>query len=188
MQDIFENLNDWVNRFNDGARSIKSLNSNVKLGSNLMLRVFAEGRRLVGLLVSAWNGNREEQQSGRVEDVAVVVEITRPIRTSVEQYLQEIGGIEHTFIITCLDEDGRIGVLEHSRPVEWADQIREFYRLLNNIQREFGGAKVHFFISAPVVLTFGLGAVWGTVNNATVYHWAEGTYHPVLDVGRTLKG
>ncbi len=187
MQDMFENLNDWVNKFNDGARSIKSLNSNVKLGGNLILRVIAGGRRLVGLLVSRPRNESEEEPTKKVQDVAVIIEITRPIRTAVEQYLQEKGDIDHTFIITSLDGDGRIGVLEHSQPAEWADQVRGFYRLLNNIQRELGGAKVHFFISAPVVLSFGLGAMWGTVNNATLYHWAEGSYHPVLDVGRTLK-
>ncbi len=187
MSDILENLNDWVNQFNDGARNIKALKSNITLGGNLILRVISGGRRLVGLLVSRLRNEPGEEPTKKVQDVAVIIEITRPIRTAVEQYLQEKGDIDHTFIITSLDEDGRIGVLEHSQPVEWADQVRGFYRLLNNIQRELGGANIHFFISAPVVLSFGLGAMWGTVNNATLYHWAEGSYHPVLNVGRTLK-
>lgn len=36
-------------------------------------------------------------------------------------------------------------------------------------------------------MAFGLGAVWGTVNDATVYHWENNTYYPVMKIDRKLR-
>jgi hypothetical protein len=46
---------------------------------------------------------------------------------------------------------------------------------------------MRFFISAPMPIAFGIGSVWGTVDEATVYHWEKQTYYPVLHVTRELR-
>ncbi len=51
-----------------------------------------------------------------------------------------------------------------------------------------GSAKLHVFLSIPLPAAFGLGSVRGTVDeSATIYHWQDNTYHPVLPITRALR-
>jgi len=36
-------------------------------------------------------------------------------------------------------------------------------------------------------LAFGMGAVWGTVSEATFYHWGGKNYFPAVQIDRELR-
>ena len=58
---------------------------------------------------------------------------------------------------------------------------------MNKIKRSAGGKRVHIFLAAPLPLVFAMGAVWGTVDEASVYHWEQNTYHKVVNISRKLR-
>jgi hypothetical protein len=65
--------------------------------------------------------------------------------------------------------------------------VQEFTATMNAIKHQLGGARVHIFLSTPLPLAFGLGSVWGTVDEATVYHWEKQTYYPAMKISRALR-
>lgn len=127
------------------------------------------------------------QQSGGVTivsqlNVAVVVDIARPTIRDVARYLDE----QETAVNFLL--------LQHSQPDDFLDAtqnwnpfIKAFSQTMNTSKHSFSGAKVHFFLSAPGALLFGLGCIWGTVDEALVYHYEKGTYFPVIHISRELR-
>ncbi len=38
-----------------------------------------------------------------------------------------------------------------------------------------------------IPLAFGMGAVWGTVSEATFYHWGGKNYFPAVQIDRELR-
>jgi hypothetical protein len=70
---------------------------------------------------------------------------------------------------------------------EWETVVRDFADIMYEVRRAGQTARIHIFLSAPLPLTFAMGAVWGTVDNAILYHWDGEAYSPVFTVKRTLR-
>lgn len=87
----------------------------------------------------------------------------------------------------------KVKFLDPNQPEEWTELVQEFTATMNAIKHQLGGAQVHIFLSTPLPLAFGLGAVWGTVDLATVYHYQEikkenrSTYYPAMKISRELR-
>jgi hypothetical protein len=69
----------------------------------------------------------------------------------------------------------------------WNDVVSAFARTMDSVKHQFSGTQLHFFLAAPGALIFGLGCIWGTVDEAIVYHYEKGTYYPVIHVTRELR-
>jgi hypothetical protein len=115
-------------------------------------------------------------------NVAVVVDIARPAVRDVGRYLDEI------------EMDANFLLLQNAMPDKflspedkWDDFITAFAQTMDNIKHTFSGARLHFFLSAPGALIFGLGCIWGTVDEAEVYHYQSGVYYPVITISRQLR-
>ncbi|NUM45125.1 MAG: SAVED domain-containing protein [Anaerolineales bacterium] len=122
------------------------------------------------------------------QDVAILIDINRRMLVDVAQYLDE-KQIDADLLIVTNDPaySGQIKFLPVNQPEEWVEMVREFNGAMNAIKREVGKANLHLFLSTPLPLAFGIGSVWGTVDEATVYHWEAGTYHPVMPITRALR-
>lgn len=123
-------------------------------------------------------------------DVAVVVEISRPAIRDVVNYLESRKIDANLVVITMIKPRGSKPVkgLSESRPAQWTELVQEFSMAIDKVKRELGSARVHIFLSAPLALVFGLGAVWGTVDQAQVYHWkSKGGYAPLMKISRSLR-
>jgi hypothetical protein len=69
----------------------------------------------------------------------------------------------------------------------WFEMVQEFSDAINAIKTEMGSVHLHIFLATPVALAFGLGTVWGTVDEATIYHWNGREYKRVLEIKRELR-
>ena len=121
-------------------------------------------------------------------DVAILIDINRRILVDVARYLDE-QQIDADLLIVTNDPaySDQIKFLPVQQPDEWEEMVQEFSGAMNAIKRAVGKANLHIFLSTPLPLAFGIGSVWGTVDEATVYHWEEGTYHPVMPISRALR-
>lgn len=122
------------------------------------------------------------------KDVAIVIDINRRSLTQVAEYLKE-QKVDADFILITNDPaySDQIKMLKPKNQKEWEAILKDFALHMTKIQKTIGSARVHIFQSTPLALAFGLGCVWGTVHPATIYHYEEGTYHPVLQVKRAWK-
>lgn len=122
------------------------------------------------------------------DDVAIVVDISRRILTNVAGFLDK-QKIDADIVMVTNDPSygEQVIFLNPESEKEWNDVILEFKTLMNKIKRTAGGKRVHLFFSAPLPLVFAMGAVWGTVDDAVVYHWENNTYHKVIDISRKLR-
>ena len=159
--------------------------------ANVVVQMFKSGKWLSTFLISAKQagGSEEDQPAATGErHVAILVDINRRMLQDVAAYLDR-QGIEADLVVVTNDENYGPApkFLDPQKPEEWTEMVREFSDTMNRIKREIGGARTHFFISAPMPIAFGIGAVWGTVDEATVYHWEKNDYHPVLAVSRGLR-
>jgi hypothetical protein len=124
------------------------------------------------------------------DDVAIVVEISRPAVRDVVNYLEGRKIDANLVVITTVKPRGVKSVqgLSESRPAQWAELVQEFSLAIDRVKREVGSAKIHIFLSTPLALAFGLGAVWGTVDQAQIYHWkSKGGYAPLMKITRRLR-
>lgn len=114
-------------------------------------------------------------------DVAIVVDIARPTIKDVAHYLDEID-LPANFILLQHAADAFLDATKR-----WDGFVNAFSQTMNKSKHTFTGAQSHFFLAAPGALLFGLGTIWGTVDEAVVYHYESGTYHPVLAISRKLR-
>ena len=122
------------------------------------------------------------------EDVAILVDINRRMLADVSGFLQAEGIDANLFIVTNDPAySDKIRFLDAENPDEWREIVAEFNETIGVIKRYVGNARMHFFLSTPLPVAFGLGAVWGTVDNAVVYHWQDGSYHPAMEISRALR-
>jgi hypothetical protein len=127
------------------------------------------------------------QQAGNIDiiaklNVAVVVDIARPTIRDVARYLDDV------------EMDVNFLLLQNAQPDKflapedkWDDFVIAFAQTMDSIKHIFSGVRLHFYLSAPGALIFGLGCIWGTVDEAEVYHYQNGTYYPVISVSRDLR-
>jgi hypothetical protein len=69
----------------------------------------------------------------------------------------------------------------------WEDIARNFQTTMKQLKVISGGARLHFFVSAPGALAFALGSFWGTVNEMPIYHYQGNTYHLVSETTKKFK-
>lgn len=127
------------------------------------------------------------QQSGSVPivsqlNIAVVVDIARPTARDVARYFDE----RETVVNFLLLHQTQPGAFLDPDTV-WDPLVKTFAQTMTATKHHLSGTQLHFFLSAPGALLFGLGCIWGTVDEAIVYHYEKGTYFPVIHVSRELR-
>jgi len=166
----------------------------VDLGTrgNTNVKLLQQGKQLHTYLFSLQQADHARHEATAVikaaQDVAVLVDVNRRILLDVARYLDE-QKIEATLIIVTNDPDysKQTPFLDVETPSVWTELVQEFNSAITHIKHFTGSARFHFFLSTPLPLAFGLGAVWGTVEEATVYHYEKNTYHPVMKISRELR-
>lgn len=117
-------------------------------------------------------------------DLAVVIDVARPILPSVAQYLDhDRRNIDANFLVFRHVQPGTFFSVNDN----WQQLAITFGSAMDRVQRDFAGARLHFFLAGPGALLFSMGCIWGTVHEATVYHYEANTFHPVLDTTRELR-
>lgn len=156
------------------------------------VKVLQQGKKLYTYLVGKFKDDEaEEEQAATIEpkeNVAILVDINRRLLQDVARYL-DAQDIDANLVIVTNDPaySSLIRFLDVEDPDEWESLVQDFNRAINVIKQAVGSARLHFFLSTPLPIAFGLGSVWGTVDEATVYHWENDTYHPVLKISRKLR-
>jgi hypothetical protein len=184
------------------------LKSVVDMGTSLYtigsagVKVLQQGRQLITYAVgkagkpSVSKSEKQKRKKPAPEillqkgEVAIVVEISRPSVRDVVNYLESRKIDANLVVITTVKPRGPQPVqgLNESRPAQWTELVQEFSLAIDRVKREVGSAKIHIFLSTPLALAFGLGAVWGTVDQAQVYHWkSKGGYAPLMKINRKLR-
>lgn len=115
-------------------------------------------------------------------NIAVVVDIARPALRNAAVYLDDVA-IEANFLVFRHEEPGKFFDVKD----DWHQLAITFGDVMDRLKREFNGAKLHFFLAGPGGLLFAMGCIWGTVDEAIVYHYENNTYHPVLPITRELR-
>lgn len=156
-------------------------------GAKAGVYLIKKGAKLVSYLITDQKG-APRLPVVKKPDVALLVDINRRMLADVSNYLADCN-LDADVVIVTNDPaySSDIRFLDAQKPQDWEDLVREFSGTMNGIKRTVGGARMHIFLSTPLSLTFALGAVWGTVDEAIVYHWERGTYHPVMHISRQLR-
>ncbi len=121
-------------------------------------------------------------------DVAIVVDISRRTLVDVAEFLKK-QKLDSDIVMVTNDPSygAQVKFLNAESDEEWNEITLEFKSLMNKIKRAAGGKRIHIFLAAPLPLVFAMGAVWGTVDEATIYHWEQNTYHKVINISRKLR-
>ena len=202
LQMIREGLK-FIQEIEPGVKSAKEVGAII---GPVVVQAFYQGRRLFTYLVTQKEGEEAEDltqvaaEDVKAEpleeglppltkpDIALLVDINRRMFYDVSHYLKD-QEIDADLVILTNDPQysDAIKFLPADDPDTWTELVQDFNAVMNKIKRMPGGARVHIFLSTPLPLAFGLGSVWGTVDNAIIYHWQAGTYHPVMHVSRALR-
>jgi hypothetical protein len=127
------------------------------------------------------------------DDVAIVVEITRPAVATVKRFLDQAKIDANIVVIRSakLGEDQALQMLDDAKPAEWAEVVKTFRKQVEAIVNKGGvQRRFHVFISGPAALSFGLGSVVSTLYNMHVYNLVRGgdeTYAAVLRLPGDVK-
>jgi hypothetical protein len=120
--------------------------------------------------------------------VAILVDINRRALQDVAGFLAQKGMDADLFIVTNDPLYGsQVKSLDERDPLEWVQIVQEFNTAINAVKHAVGHVDIHIFLSTPVALAFGLGCTWGTVSEATVYHWNGKGYVPLMPISRDLR-
>jgi len=205
------NLVEWIKQalafFQDIEPGVKSMVEVGAVVGPVMLKVLYKGRQIVTYLATQREAVEEGQADAPAEarfvdvepvaadqplvskaDVALLVDINRRMLHDVSRYL-DAHNIDADVIIMTNDPNysDDIRFLDPENSAEWTELVQDFNAAINRTQRAVGSARVHIFLSTPLALAVGLGAVWGTVNDAVIYHWQGGTYYPSMRISRELR-
>ena len=205
------NFFEWIKQamvfFQEVEPGVKSAAEVGAIVGPVMLKVLYQGRQIITYLATQRKAPPTEAEAtpavSRVvdvepvpegqplvgkQDVALLVDINRRLLHDVSRYL-EAHNIDADVIIMTNDPEysDAIKFVDPTHAAAWTELVQDFNTAINKIKYAVGSARVHIFLSVPLPLAFGLGAVWGTVDNATVYHWQEGTYHPAMCISRGLR-
>lgn len=157
------------------------------------VKVIRKGRQLVTYLISrseaeAEGATPDETITLERPDVAILVDLNRRMLQDVARYLDE-QKIDADLIVVTNDPaySDKVKFIDPGNPAEWTELVQEFTATMNAIKHQLGGARIHIFLSTPLPLAFGLGCVWGTVDQATIYHWEKQTYYPAMRISRELR-
>ena len=174
----------------------------------IVVQTIAEGKKLYAYLVTLSEKKQADDQLSEAatdedvaakelspgmptitkDDVALIVDINRRSFRDVARYLED-RNIDADIVL--LTNDPHYGnstpFLDTEDPAEWESLVQDFYHANIAIKHTVGQRRAHIFLSTPVALAFGLGAVWSTVDKATVYQWDGSTYQPVMPISHNLR-
>lgn len=196
--DVVEQINPQLKAVIDAGTSLYTIGSaGVKIlqqGKQLITYAVGKARKKPTPKSKKAKPKRKSQTPEVVlqkEDVAIVVEISRPAVQDVVNFLESKKIDANLVIITTIKSHGVKPVkgLSENRPTEWTQLVQEFSVAIDKVKQEIGAsANIHIFLSAPLALAFGFGTVWGTVDKAQVYHWKSGGgYAPLMKINRKLR-
>jgi len=122
------------------------------------------------------------------DDVAILVDISRRALVDVAAFLEQ-QKVDADIVMVTNDPSygAQVKFLNPESEAEWNEITLEFKALMNKIKRAAGGKRVHIFLAAPLPLVFAMGAVWGTVDEASLYHWEQNRYQKVILISRKLR-
>jgi len=182
-----------IQEIEPGVKSAAEVGTVLGTVGTAVVKVVQKGRQLVTYLITKSKpspGKKEPDTGAPPEktDVALLIDINRRMLHDVARYLEQ-QKIDADVLVVTNDPDysDTIRFLDPDNPDEWVELVKEFNATISKVKHTIGSARVHIFMSTPLPLAFGLGCVWGTVDEATVYHWENGTYHPAMKVSRALR-
>lgn len=115
--------------------------------------------------------------------LAIVIDLTkRPIMEDVCRYLEDSAGLDANFLL-CQAPNGK----RHIDPGNWNNFPKTFFKLIQDELSLGRATEYHIFVSAPGTIAFGLGAMWATVKDATIYHLDKNSYLPAIQISRELQ-
>jgi hypothetical protein len=164
-------------------------------GVKEIISLGTEAAPLIGLLVSqgkqTWTYliGRKEEKFEEKEDVAIVIQINRPIAQSVKEYLEREGIDAHLVVVTNSQDGMSIKYLDNDKTYQWRDVASDFFEEVQRIQQEWGAKTFHLFFSTPNALTFALGCKMSIHYNVRVYNWVaeELSYVRVMTLPRDIR-
>lgn len=145
---------------------------------------------LIDMLISLrgaieWRPQPKSQKSVSIVskmDIAVVVDVARPTVSAVARYLDS-QEIDANFVLFQHVQSGSFLSVDD----DWEQLTKTFSEVMKYVKQEFPNQRVRFFLAGPVSLIFAMGCVWGTVDEAIVYHYEGNTYYPILNITRALR-
>ena len=167
----------------------------VAVGTNLAtlgkwsIEIIQKGKKIITYLIKE---KKEEQDSPKIseDNVAVLIDINQRMLVDVKSYLDS-REIDADFVVITNDPGytAKVKFLDVEKPDEWNDLVYEFAEAMNAIKFSKGSSvNLHIFQASPLPLAYALGSVWGTVTEgATLYHYQNKTYYPVLTVNRKWR-
>lgn len=163
------------------------------VAKNVAVKTVKKGHQLVTYLIThqqdeATSAAPEKKLALTKRDVAILVDINRRMLVDVAAFLEQ-QKIDAELLLVTNDPaySSQVKFINPENPADWEELVREFNAAMNEIKHALGGVRMHLFLSTPLPLAFGLGSVWGTVDEATVYHWEKQNYYPVMKISRDLK-
>lgn len=115
-------------------------------------------------------------------DIAVIVDVARPAVNAVAKYL-DTQQIDADFILFQHIHPGSFLSVNDN----WEQLTKMFSEVMNLVKQEFPNQRIRFFLAGPVSLIFAMGCIWGTVDEAMIYHYENSTYHSVISISRELR-
>lgn len=115
-------------------------------------------------------------------NTAVVIDVARPALQNVVTYLDD-NDMDANFVVFRHEQAGQF----FSTNDDWQQLVITFGDVMDQIKRRFNGSRIHFFMAGPGALLFSMGCIWGTVDDAVVYHYENNKYYPILNIERELR-
>ena len=161
--------------------------SRVGVLDNTLVEVWEKGPNFTAYFIGAADPDTHMPRS--TQDLALVVDVTQLTVRSAAEYLDEQGIAAHLVLFTNRPSYDRVEFLDEGDVAQWEEPIRLFSAVRGKSQRNLGSRRTHVFLALPVVIAFGLGAVWGTVDAVQAYHWKrDGAGYMPVDVSAHLRG
>lgn len=185
--------------FTQILEAIKQIQPSLTAVSDTGAAIITMGGWVVSLVQTGKKANiyrisRQKKKGTKVRtptDVALVVDVTWSISPQVIHYLEQQKIDAEILLMVNNQKTGTGKWLRNDKPKEWENTVHVFNTMIQKIfgDSELAGAHIHIFIAAPVALAYALGAAWGTVHHATVYHWDSGEkiYYPVIITSTKIK-
>ena len=171
-----------------GSSVVKVLQQGKQLTTVAVGKKKTQAKSAAGTRKPARVGAGTSERIAVKKNVAIVVEVSRPAVQDAARFLQRKKMDANLIVVTRINKQGQfIEGLDEDDPKVWFEMVQEFSTAIDAIKREMGAVRMHIFLATPVALAFGLGAVWGTVDEATIYHWNSKEYKRVLEIRRGLR-
>jgi NACalpha-BTF3-like transcription factor len=161
--------------------------------ASVTISVIKNGAKMFSYLIKRpeKKSSTKKAKSGNLDissdDIAIVVDIAQPILENVGVYLKEHKIDADVVLVTNREKYSDKPLFLKLDETEWEKVVSDFVDIMYEVRRSSAGRKIHIFSSAPVPISFAIGAMWGTVQNATLYHWQDDAYHAVIRVRRDIR-